>query len=63
MIDVQGGDISASKIILSNPQFCVSYYIIKNSKLGIQIHNYGYDNQIHHMLTIVFNWIKKLQIP
>ena len=36
---------------------------LKRPKLGVQIPNSGDDNQSCRILTVIFNWIDRLQVP
>ena len=71
MEDVQGGDLSARKRILSNSQFWLSYDLLKKRpKLGIQLPNAGDDNPSCRILTVrniistlVLYYVKMYQFP
>ena len=57
MEDFQGGDLFACKSIFQMINFGKVINSKKRPKLDIQLPNTGDDNQICHILTVIFNRI------
>ena len=63
MSDVQGGDLSARRIISKLSILAKLLLAKKRPRLGLQLPNAGDDNQSCHILTVIVNRVDRLRVP